>query len=193
MLLPPACRRATRLRIWPNGLASTGKRPSASSPHRPIDPTNHLAEQATGFVVIDRHIRQRTQGRAVRKAAGGANASGRRSPPASNRVGRSFRSCSTRCKLIWAVQAHLVGTIAAATVGRSFRSCLARLGARSSGQCKLIWTVQAHLVGTSSSGRYSTAVAVAVRPLAASPAPCLSVVLPGPPGAPGNGYKIRNL
>jgi len=61
MLLPPACRRATRLRIWPNGLASTGKRPSASSPHRPIDPTNNLAEQATGFVVIDRHISQRTR------------------------------------------------------------------------------------------------------------------------------------
>jgi len=61
MLLPPACPRATTLRIWPNGLASTVKRPSASSPHRPIDPTNHLAEQATGFVVIDRHIRQRTR------------------------------------------------------------------------------------------------------------------------------------
>jgi hypothetical protein len=53
----------------------------------------------------------------------------------------------------------------------------------------LLDSVQAHLGGASSSGRYSTAVAVAVRPLTASHAPCLSVVLRGPPGDPVNGYK----
>jgi len=97
--------------------------------------------------------------------------------------------------LLDSVQAHLGS---ASSSGRHHRgryggevfpllldSVHAHLGSTSSsGRCKLIWTVQAHLVGASSSGRYSTAVAVAVRPLPASPAPCLSVVLRGPPRRP---------
>jgi len=132
--------------------------------------------------VIDRHITQRTRSEKGRRwckriwtplatcaQQGGLSV-----------LARLGASSSGRCKLIWSAPS------------RPLRwrglSVVARLGARSSGQYKLIWTVQAHLVGASSSGRYSTAVAVAVRPLTASHAPCLSVVLRAPPGDPVNGY-----
>ena len=58
----------------------------------------------------------------VQSHLGGASSSGRHHRGRYGREVFPFLSCSTRCKLIWAVQAHLDG-------------------ASSSGQCKLIWTV----------------------------------------------------